>query len=103
MTHLNSRQRDTLVQLFSHPTTANLQWVDLLSLLGAVGEVEEKHDGRLRVTIGHETEVFERRGKDVSVEQIQDFRRMMRHHGLVEEFGIVDHHGVSAGTDEATA
>ena len=29
MTHLNSRQRDTLVQLFGHPTTANLQWVDL--------------------------------------------------------------------------
>lgn len=103
MTHLNSRQKDTLVQLFSHPTSANLQWVDLQSLLAAVGSVEEKHDGRLRVTIGHETEVFERRGKDVSVEQIQDFRRMMRHHGLVEEFGIVDHHGVAPDADEATA
>lgn len=102
MTHLNNRQRDTLAQLFSHPTSANLQWVDLVSLLAAVGEVEEKSDSRLRITVGAETEVFERRMKDVSVEQIQDLRRMMRHHGLVEEFNIDDHHGV-VSTDEATA
>lgn len=103
MTHLNGHQRDTLEHLFAHPTSRNLQWVDVLSLINGVGEADEKHDGALRVTIGSETEVFQRRAKDVTVEQIADLRRMMRHHGLVEEFGIVDHHGNGAPGAEATA
>lgn len=92
MDHLNGHQRDTLAQLFAHPTSRNLQWVDLLSLANAVGDVEEKHDGRLRITVGAETEVFERASKDVAIDQIADLRRMMRHAGLVEAFGIEDHH-----------
>lgn len=91
--HLNSHHRDTLAQLFAHPTSRNLRWVDVISLLNAVGEAEEKSEGRLRVTVGKETEVFERNHhKDVSIDQIADLRRMMRHFGLVSQFGIVDHH-----------
>ena len=66
--HLNNHHRDTLSALFAHPTSHNIRWVDVVSLIGAVGEVEEKHDGRFRVTIGAETEVFDRsHGKDISM------------------------------------
>ena len=73
--------------------------MDVLSLAHAVGEVGEKHDGRLRITVGDETEVFERTSKDVTIDQIADLRRMMRHAGLVEAFGIEDHHANGQRSD----
>jgi hypothetical protein len=84
--HLNNHHRDTLAAVFAHPTSHNIRWVDIVSLVGAVGEIEEKHDGRFRVTIGHETEVFDRtHGKDVTMEQITDLRRMLTHAGFGDE------------------
>ncbi|MBK9741069.1 MAG: hypothetical protein IPO93_16585 [Actinobacteria bacterium] len=81
-THLNNHHRDTLSALFAHPTSHNIRWVDIVSLVGAVGEVEEKHDGRFRLTVGSESEVFDRtHGKDVTMEQITDLRRMLSHAG----------------------
>ena len=53
-THLNNHHRDTLTALFAHPTSGNIRWVDVVSLIGALGDIEEKHDGRFRVTIGGE-------------------------------------------------
>jgi hypothetical protein len=86
--HLNNHHRDTLSALFAHPTSHNIRWVDVVSLIGAVGEVEEKHDGRFRVTIGAETEVFDRsHGKDISMEQTTDLRRMLSHAGLGPDSG----------------
>jgi hypothetical protein len=83
VSHLNNHHRDTLGALFAHPTSGNVRWVDVVSLIGAVGEMEEKHDGRFRVTIGGEVEIFDRsHGKDVAVEQITDLRRMLTHAGL---------------------
>ena len=82
-THLNNHHRDTLTALFAHPTSGNIRWVDVVSLIGALGEIEEKHDGRFRVTIGGEVEVFDRtHGKDVTLEQITDLRRMLTHAGF---------------------
>ena len=62
MTHesLNNHHRDTLTALFAHPTSHNIRWVDVVSLIEAAGEIEEKHDGRFRVTLGSEIEVFDR-------------------------------------------
>jgi hypothetical protein len=81
--HLSNHHRDTIAALFAHPVSHNIRWVDVASLVGAVGAMEEKHDGRFRVTIGHETEVFDRsHGKDVSMEQITDLRRMLNHAGF---------------------
>ncbi len=75
---LNNHHRDTLTAIFAHPTSHNIRWVDVVSLIGAVGEIEEKHDGRFRVSIGSSVEVFDRtHGKDVTVEQIVDLRHML--------------------------
>ena len=81
-THLNNHHRDTVTALFAHPTSHNLRWVDVISLLGAVGTVEEKHDGRFRINVGAEIEVFDRsHHKDISIEQVIDFRRMLKNAG----------------------
>jgi len=87
--HLNNNQRDTLLQVFQHPTSHNIEWPAVLSLLEAVGTVEERHDGKFHVRIGAETEVFTRpRRKDIDVQQIIDLRRMLTNAGygdLVKE------------------
>jgi hypothetical protein len=87
--HLNNNQRDTLLQIFQHPTSHNIEWHAVLSLLGAAGSVEERHDGKYVVQIGTETEVLTRpKHKGISVQQTVDLRRMLARAGfgaLVEE------------------
>jgi hypothetical protein len=76
--HLNNHHRDTLLKIFEHPTSHNIEWHDVLSLLGAVGTTEQQHDGKYIVTVGSETEVFTRpRHNDVDTQQIVDLRRML--------------------------
>ena len=50
--HLSNHQRNTLRQIFQHPAGHNIEWRAVLSLLGAVGSTEERHDGKVAVTIG---------------------------------------------------
>lgn len=76
--HLNSHHRVTLEQLYQHPTGHNIEWHAVLSLLEAVGSVEQSHDGKYLVRVGTETEVFVRpRRKDIDVQQVLDLRRML--------------------------
>jgi hypothetical protein len=76
---LKSHHRDTLNQIFRHPTSHNIEWHDVLSLLGAVASVEESHDGKYLVTLGGETDAIERpKQKDIDVQQVVDLRRMLR-------------------------
>lgn len=75
---LNNHHRDTLAKLFAHPTSANIEWPKVLSLLGAIGTVVEEHNGKLKVTLGPETEVLSRpRGKDIDEQMVIDLRRML--------------------------
>jgi hypothetical protein len=80
---LNSHQRDTLVHVFGHPLSHNIEWHDVLSLLNALGTVQETHKGHLLATIGGQTETFEQsRHKDVDAEQLVLLRRFLRRAGL---------------------
>jgi hypothetical protein len=87
--HLNNNQRDTLLQLFQHQSSHNIEWQAVLSLLEAVGSVEQCHDGKYLVHLGAETEVLTRpKHKDIDVQQSVDLRRMLTSAGcgaLVEE------------------
>jgi len=81
--HLNNHHLDTLTAIFSHPTSHNIRWVDVLSLLEAVADVEEPHDGKFRVKLGDEVEVFERpRHKDIDTQMVVDLRRMLKNAGF---------------------
>ena len=81
-TKLDAHHRKTVEKLFSHPTSHNIQWHDVLSLLKAVAEVEEAHDGRFRVTLGGEVQTFDApRGPDIDTQQVVDLRRMLTEAG----------------------
>lgn len=76
--HLSNHHRTTLAKIFQHPVSHNLEWKDVLSLMGAVGSVEEKHDGKFTMTLGEESETLERtRHKDVNAQEVLDLRRML--------------------------
>ena len=76
--HLNNRHRDTLLQIFQHPTSHNIEWPKVLSLLNAVGSVDRQHDGKYVVTVGSETEVLNPpKHKDIDTQMVIDLRRML--------------------------
>jgi hypothetical protein len=81
--HLNNHHRDTLEKIFSHPASGNVEWRAVLSLLETVGSVTAEHNGKLKVTVGPETEVVHvPRTKDVDVQLIVDLRRMLGQAGF---------------------
>ena len=76
--HLSNHHRDTLRKIFAHSSSGNLEWREVLSLLRAVGTVQERHNGKLDVAIGPETEVLTPpHGKDVAEPMLVDLRRML--------------------------
>jgi len=80
---LDSHHRKTVEKIFTHPTSHNIQWHDVLSLLRAAGQAEEVHDGRFKVTLGGETQTFDLpRGNDLDTQQVVDLRRMLKEAGL---------------------
>jgi hypothetical protein len=92
--NLNNHHRDTLSKIFGHPASGNVEWRQVLSLLQAVGTVEEEHNGKFKVTLGAETETLARpRGKDVDRQMVVDLRRMLTGAGLSPEGA-----GAGAGT-----
>ena len=52
--HLSANHRDTLLQIFQHPTSHNIEWHAVLSLLEAVGEVDERQGREYSVALGGE-------------------------------------------------
>ena len=80
--HLSNNHRDTLLQLFVHPTSHNVEWHAVLSLLNAVGTVEERKDGKVHVEIGGQYAFLVRpKHKDISVEQVLELRHMLTNAG----------------------
>ena len=75
---LNNHHRDTLDAILNHPASGNVEWRQVRSLLDAVGDVTEEHNGKLKVKLGSETEVFRTpHGKDIDPQMIVDLRRML--------------------------
>ena len=86
--HFSSHHRDTVRKIFSHPTSGNIEWREVLSLLDYVGTTTEERNGKFRVTLGPETEVFEPpRGKDIDEQMMVDLRRMLRRAGITPDDG----------------
>jgi hypothetical protein len=74
----NPHHRQTLLQLFQHPVSHNIEWHAVLSLLEAIGSVQLRHDADYVVHVGAETQFLRRpKGKDIEVEQVLDVRRML--------------------------
>jgi len=75
---LDSRHRDTVRQILEHPTSHNIEWRAVMSLLDAVGTVTVRHDGKVAVKLGSELEFLEPPvGKDIDAQMVVDLRRML--------------------------
>jgi hypothetical protein len=80
---LNHHHRVTLDKIFSHPLSGNLEWRQVLSLLEAVGTTTQEPNGKVKVELGGQTEIFQPPdGKDVDRQMIVDLRRMLTNAGL---------------------
>ena len=76
--HLDSRHKDTVRQILEHPTSHNIEWRAVMSLLEAVGTVTVRHDGKVAVKLGSELEFLEPPvGKDIDDQMVVDLRRML--------------------------
>ena len=42
--HLNLHHRATLAKIIQHAASYNIEWLDVLSLVEAVGTVDESHE-----------------------------------------------------------
>ena len=80
--HLDNRHRDTLRQIFAHPTSHNVEWHAVMSLLDAVGTTELHHDGKFLVKVGSQEAFLERPAhKDIDVQMVIDLRHMLTEAG----------------------
>jgi hypothetical protein len=80
---LDAEHRNTVEQIFARPSSGNVEWRRVRSLLDDVAIVTEQHNGKLEVTLGGETEVLETpHGKDVDTQMLVDLRRMFTRAGL---------------------
>jgi hypothetical protein len=80
---LDSHHRATVAKIFGHPTSHNVQWHDVVSLVRGIGAHIEVHEARFTLTIGSETEGFERaKGHDLDEQQLVDLRRMLTNVGV---------------------
>jgi hypothetical protein len=76
--HLSGHHRDTLLKIFQQDTNYNVEWHDVVSLLEAIGSIEQRHDDMFLFRIGDETEVLRRpSGKDIDGQQLVDLRRIL--------------------------
>lgn len=83
--HLAGRHRDTLQKIFE-PANHNIEWREVVSLLEAVGAVTQEHNGKLKVSLGPEDEVFSvPHGKDVDIQTVVDLRRMLKQAGFAQD------------------
>lgn len=88
---LSHHHQATVEKILAHPTSGNVEWRQVLSLLEAVGEVSEEHDGHLKVTVGPETETLHRpHGKDVDEQLIVNLRRLLLQAGYGDAAAVED-------------
>jgi len=80
--HLTHHHRVTLEKIFQHPVAHNLEWNDVHSLLNAVAEVDEKHDGKFTVVLNGRSETLEKpKHKDLEAQEVIDVRRLLESGG----------------------
>ena len=75
--HLGSHHRNTLHRNFEHPTSHNIEWLAVVSLLEAIGSVERHHDNKVEVHVGSSAGFFDvPEHKDIDINAV-DLRRLL--------------------------
>ncbi|WP_341394519.1 hypothetical protein [Arthrobacter sp. G119Y2] len=80
--HLNNHHRDTLEKILRHPTSSNIEWKNVVSLLEAVADTTREHNGKYEVTLAGQTDILEPpRGKDIDEQTVVDLREILTRAG----------------------
>ena len=81
---LSHHHRETIDRIFGHPTSGNIEWRQVRSLLEAVGTVTEEHSGKIVVDVGGDRKTFNvPRDKDIDERMIHELRVMLADAELV--------------------
>ena len=76
--HLSNHHRQTLAHLLDHQHAGNIHWREVRSLLEAVGEVEEEHNGKVRISIGDTTFKIQDPGHhEIDTQLLVDLRKAL--------------------------
>ena len=66
------------MKIFPHPTSHNIGWRDVTSLLEVVGTIDERHDGTLFVNLAGEVAYVDAATHiDIDVQMVVDVRCML--------------------------
>jgi len=72
-----------LEKVFARPSSGNVEWRELLSLLDAAGTTTHEPNGKLKVALGPRSAVFQApHGKTVDQQTLVDVRRLLTDAGF---------------------
>jgi hypothetical protein len=75
---MSHHHRETLDRIFAHPTSGNVEWRQVRSLLEAVGTVTDEHSGKVVVQLeGDRRTLHVPKEKDVDESMIRELRDML--------------------------
>ena len=83
---MNKRHQKTLNSIFAHPTSGNIQWRDVESLLKYLGAViSERAGSRVAVLLNDRVAVFHRPypGPNMDKGAVKDLRRFLESAGII--------------------
>jgi hypothetical protein len=77
-----------VTKILQHPVSHNIEWNDVLSLMNAVGNVEEKHGGKFTFSVNGESLTLERPShKDLDTQAVIDLRKLLTSVNIVPTSG----------------
>ena len=84
---LSGSHRKAYERIFRHPVARNLGWRDVRSMLGALAEVVEEPNGKLRITRNGQTLVLHPSfDKNVAeIDELMEIRHFLERSGVAEE------------------
>ena len=85
LSNLKRKHQRTLELIFTHPTSANIQWRDLEALFTALGaEVSEREGSRVAVVLFEEVRIFHRPHPSPNTDKgaVFSIRKWLEQHGV---------------------
>lgn len=81
---LNSKQQETLQEVFEEPARSNIEWSDIESLLNALGKVREGRGSRVRAFVNGKVATFHRPHpkKETDKGAVKSVRRFLKEAGV---------------------
>jgi HicA toxin of bacterial toxin-antitoxin, len=83
---MKSRHRKTLSEICKNPVQSNISWIDIESLLIALGaEISEGNGSRIRIELNGERAVFQRPQpqKETNKGAVASMRRFLENAGVI--------------------